>query len=316
MSSSGTHPSFPIEKMTVIFLTSWSPWSPANVRTSTLSPSELPCTWCLSNRMQRRKIFRNLRNLEKILKKHQQKDPAKISLLVYFFKKNNCWDKEAFWTIQAFTILLTGTTSAALTASNQQVNSWVSPPRGRRRHGRPIVQASHEHLRGFAIFIWDDMPRKFDEYLFLEAEKKNNEVCSQMISMDAKRFLQAMEISIKNDQSRHFGPKSEKMDVVTPMLTDSLKASGGGSKKSPVQKIWNFRKPTGGGHVPCLDCYIKTSSSKIPTQRLLLHFGQFHSEPPGISSLLQGWFRKRSRRNIARSSKSGRDINMVTTTAP
>jgi len=36
------------------------------------------------------------------------------------------------------------------------------------------------------------MPRKFDE-----SPKKEVAVCSQIISMDAKRFFQAMEISIK-----------------------------------------------------------------------------------------------------------------------
>lgn len=127
MSSSGTHPSFPIEKMT-----SWllhpvvhdlqPMWGPARSRPQSCHAPDV----CRSDACTTEKTTEE--NLQKILQfnpeKNQQKSPAKISLLVYFYLKKNCWDKEAFWTIQAFTILLTGTTSAALTASNQHVNSW------------------------------------------------------------------------------------------------------------------------------------------------------------------------------------------------
>ena len=137
-SSSGTHPSFPIEKMTVIWLLhpevhDLPPmWGPARSRPQSCHAPG----FC---RMQRRKIFRNLRLWRKSRKKStnisSQNQPVGISNFQKIAQTNKHFEqsKPSRYCWRA----------PPLQHSQPVINkfSWVSPPRGRLH----VVPSSRHH---------------------------------------------------------------------------------------------------------------------------------------------------------------------------
>ena len=182
-------PSFPIEKMTVIFLTSWSPWSPANVRTSTLSPSELPCTWCLSHATEE-----NLQEFQKF-RENPEKISTKISrqnqpVGVFLFKKKNAQTNRHFEPSKPSQYCWR---APPLQHSQPRINKWtrgIFPPRGRLH----VVPSSRHHT---SICVGSPSSSEMICLVnLMNLRKKKSQFVDKLFQW-MQNALQAIEISIK-----------------------------------------------------------------------------------------------------------------------
>ena len=101
-------------------------------------------------------------NLEKIPKKHQQKDPAKISLLVYFFKKKQLLRQRGILNNPSLHNIADGhhlCSTHSLESTSELVGfstPWPSTTWSSHRPGitRASAWVRHLHLRWYASLMW------------------------------------------------------------------------------------------------------------------------------------------------------------------